>query len=173
MRWAYGVAHRMLTHMNPSVLRVILALLVILHAHSSPARAQLSNDGRRRILSEKYTILTRVSQIPEAVRRSFRAMTKTEGVLFAEPGEEFQVTDVIMNKDLPARRLIFAGEASGFCFIHYERGGIAHSYHLVVFRISKGEATFDSAARCDGAFKDLIEMRRAIEANRLHPRGWF
>jgi hypothetical protein len=58
----------------------------------------------------------------------------------AEPGAEFQVTDVIVKPNLPIRRLILSRCSSDHCVVYYERGGIAHTFSVVLFRIDKGGA---------------------------------
>jgi hypothetical protein len=55
------------------------------------------------------------------------------------PGKRFEATDVIPDPNLPTRRLIFAGVAQDRAFIHYEDGGIAHSYVVELFRLEPSE----------------------------------
>ena len=137
--------------------------------------AQVSTGRPQHILTDQFTILTSVSTIPDRVLDRFRQLTKNDGVLLAEPGAYFQVTDVIVNSELPGRRLIFAGASKEYCFIHYEMGGIAHTYFVILFRLAGDGATFEWGARSDHAFRDLGELRKAIAEKRLseNPRGWW
>src|SRR5262245_33597568 len=52
----------------------------------------------------------------------------------AEPGNKWEATDYITNAKLPRRRLIWAASDGDYCVVHYERGGIAHSYHVLIAR---------------------------------------
>jgi hypothetical protein len=163
-------------HMRLSSLPKALALIAVLHAALPCAtRAQLSSADRQHILTDNFTIIMRVSAIPEHVLKRLKEMTKSEGVLFAEPGADYQVTDAILNTDLPGRRLLFAGVSKEYCFIHYEKGGIAHTYYVILFRISNDGATFEWGARSHHEFNDLGELKKAIAANRLseNPGGWW
>jgi len=58
----------------------------------------------------------------------------------ANPGEKWQATDYILEGNLPWRRLIFAGTSERYVLLYYERGGIAISFHLVLFQIDGDEA---------------------------------
>ncbi len=53
----------------------------------------------------------------------------------ANPGQNYQVGDVIFDASLPPRRLIFAGTSEDKWFLHYERGGRGVARYVVVFKI--------------------------------------
>ena len=53
-----------------------------------------------------------------------------KGWKMAEPGGAFSATDVPV-PNAPGRRMIFAACDTDLCLIHYERGGIAHSYEIL------------------------------------------
>ena len=57
------------------------------------------------------------------------------GWQMAEPGGAFYASDAVI-PGLPGRRLIFAACTSDLCVIHYERGGVAHFYEILVLRLS-------------------------------------
>jgi hypothetical protein len=54
----------------------------------------------------------------------------------ADPGQKWNATDSIIDSTLPGKRLIWAGIGNGYCVVHYERGGIAHTYHIVVAKLT-------------------------------------
>jgi len=58
---------------------------------------------------------------------------------FAEPGQKWEVTDVITDDKLPTRRLIWAVTDGDYYVVHYERGGYAHSFHFLVAKLKAGE----------------------------------
>ena len=55
----------------------------------------------------------------------------------AEPGEPFNVTDVV-HANLPMHRLKFGGASSDMWFVYYEHGGIGFHYHLVIYQSEDG-----------------------------------
>jgi hypothetical protein len=57
----------------------------------------------------------------------------------AEPGQKWEATDVISDRPLPRKRLIWAAVADEYYVVHYERGGIGHSFHFLVATLAKGE----------------------------------
>src|SRR6266581_6316264 len=55
----------------------------------------------------------------------------------AEPGQNWNATCVITDPTLPGKRLIW-GAVGGECYVvHYERGGIAHSFHILVAKLTQ------------------------------------
>jgi hypothetical protein len=57
----------------------------------------------------------------------------------AEPGQKWEVTDVISEPSLPRKRLIWAAVADEYYVVHYERGGYSHSFHILVATLKKGD----------------------------------
>ena len=58
----------------------------------------------------------------------------------AEPGQKWNATDAIMDPTLPGKRLIWAAVGGEYYVVHYERGGIAHTFHVLVAKLAKNEA---------------------------------
>jgi hypothetical protein len=58
----------------------------------------------------------------------------------AEPGAEWQSTDVIYKPGLPRRRLGKVALSKSFCILFYELGGIGWSYHVAAFRLTQDGA---------------------------------
>ena len=125
----------------------------------SPGKqAKLSKVQKEHLLDGEYRIVRRVAEIPAAVRSAFAGADFE----MANPGEPFQVTDVVMEK-LPWRRLVFAGCARSRCFLHYEKGGYAHGYYVVVFDLSRtDDATFYWGGALFNAASDILELRSMI-----------
>ncbi|HJW37592.1 MAG TPA: hypothetical protein VJ420_03110 [Candidatus Udaeobacter sp.] len=46
----------------------------------------------------------------------------------AEPGQKWNATDAIVDPTLPGKRLIWAAVGGEYYVVHYERGGIAHTF---------------------------------------------
>ena len=74
-----------------------------------------------------------VAALPETVRSRI-------GREMANPGEEFNVTDVI-NSHLPMQRLVFAGASGSYYLVHYEVGGRGLHYVTALFEVSGQKAT--------------------------------
>src|SRR5260370_3153799 len=76
-----------------------------------------------------------LSKIPRPVLRVFTEVGGSRPVM-ANPGKRFEATDFIVDSSIPRKRLIFAGVSGDRCFVHYEQGGIAHSYLLALFTVT-------------------------------------
>ena len=53
----------------------------------------------------------------------------------ADPGQKWNATDSIIDPTLPAKRLIWAPVGGEYYVVHFERGGIAHTYHILVAKL--------------------------------------
>lgn len=120
------------------LIRCALALAALLFA-ASPARAggACSPDFvLEQLRVGRLGRIDRVADLPKEVLAEFqRTIAKHDPPLLAEPGEEFQATDVVdpAKPPLLARRLIFAGFSKTLFVLYYERGGIAHTRHAFVY----------------------------------------
>lgn len=82
-----------------------------------------------------FLIIKDVKNLPPAVLRAFTEQNGSRLVM-ANPGKKFRATDVVIDPTLPYRRLIFAGLSDDRCFVHYEQGGLAHSYVVALFQVT-------------------------------------
>ena len=116
----------------------------------------------RQFLSGNFVMIDRVQSLPQTVRNAF---TEVGGIrsTMANPGERFEATDVILTPGTPRRRLIFAGVYGDRCFVHYEHGGIAHSYEVEFFKLLPTNS-MEPVWRGDyGQASDLNNLRERLE----------
>ena len=86
-----------------------------------------------RLGTASFTRIDKVGGFDEPVLAEFaRAFGTSKTRPLADPGEDFQATDVVGEDSLPWRRLVFGGHAGSITFIYYEKGGIALSHQLFV-----------------------------------------
>ena len=86
-------------------------------------------------LEGEFTVVRDVRALPSPVLTAF---TEVGGQrpLMANPGKKFEAGDVITDASIPRKRLLFAGVSNAKCLVHYEQGGIGHSYVLALFRLT-------------------------------------
>jgi hypothetical protein len=80
----------------------------------------------------------------------------------ADPGAPFQSTDVIVTRGLPGRRLVAAFASDNYWIMHYEAGGIAHTYHVAVFAVEGKHARFVWHARVQRKLSGIDDLRHVI-----------
>jgi hypothetical protein len=138
---------------------------------AAPAAADVQHldaGVRHAILTERFAVVRRVASIPHAVMAEASAARgpeyATPPIEFAEPGAPFQSTDVIMTPRLPGRRLIVAWSSPDWYVLHYEVGGVAHTYHVAAFSLRNGHARFVWHAQLRGALANLDALRRLIRS---------
>jgi hypothetical protein len=87
----------------------------------------------------------------------------------AEPGQKWNATCVITDPSLPGKRLIWAAVGGEYYVVHYERGGIAHSFHILVGKLTKNDGQPKVVWRAVGAsFKDYAAFLNALRSGKLH-----
>jgi hypothetical protein len=89
----------------------------------------------------------------------------------AEPGGKWNATDVVMDTTLPGKRLIWAAVGGDYCVVHYERGGIAHTFHILVAKLAKNDTKPKSVWKAiGGPFKDYAAFLDALRTGKLDDR---
>jgi hypothetical protein len=86
----------------------------------------------------------------------------------AEPRAEFQATDVLLKPNLPIRRLVAAGCSNDFyCLVYYERGGIAHTWHVALFHWTPDETRFEWGGAAPGGLATIDAVRKAVLSGQI------
>jgi hypothetical protein len=89
----------------------------------------------------------------------------------AEPGQKWNATDVITDPTLPGKRLIWGAVGGEYYVVHYERGGIAHSFHILVAKLTQDNAKPKAVWRAiGGPFKDYAAFLDALRSGKLDDR---
>jgi hypothetical protein len=89
----------------------------------------------------------------------------------AEPGQKWEETDVVTDDKLPTKRLIWAVTDGEYYVAHYESGGYAHSFHILVAKLKAGESKPSFVWHgAGGKLKDFKAFLDALAANKLDDR---
>lgn len=89
----------------------------------------------------------------------------------AEPGQNWNATDSITDPTLPGKRLIWAAVGYEYYVVHYERGGIAHTFHILVAKLPKDDAKPKVLWRAiGGPFKNYAAFLDALRKGKLDDR---
>lgn len=89
----------------------------------------------------------------------------------AGPGQEWNATDAIIDPTLPGKRLIWAAVGGGYYIVHYERGGIAHTFQVLVATFANNDAKPKVVWRAmGGPFKDYAAFVDALRSGKLDDR---
>jgi hypothetical protein len=134
-------------------------------ATANPSGGVLSAEDRKILNdSSRFHEIHSTGDLPSAI-------VTLCGDKLAEPGEKWNATDAITDPNLPAKRLIWAAIGAGFYVVHYERGGIAHTYHVLVAKLANGEAKPKVVwTAVGGPFKDYAAFLDALRSGKLDDR---
>ena len=89
----------------------------------------------------------------------------------ADPGQKWNATDVIMDPTLPGKRLIWAAVDGEYYVAHYERGGVAHTFHVLVATLIRNNAKPKVIWRgVGGPLKDYAAFLIALRNGKLDDR---
>ena len=122
----------------------------------------LSPALRAHIEKEPLGIVTSIRGLPLGVRDELQTLFGTPSLSIAEPGTPFQVTDVVINPNLPSRRLVAAGCSTDHCLVYYERGGIAHTWQAALFHWTPAATRFEWGGSAPAGLKTIEDVRNAI-----------
>jgi hypothetical protein len=123
---------------------------------------ELSASLRAHLKDEKFGIVTSIRGLPLGVRDALQTLFGTQTLDIAEPGAEFQATDVIVTAKLPIRRLVAAGCSTDHCLVYYERGGIAHTWQVALFHWTPEATRFEWGGAAPGGMASVDNIRNAI-----------
>ena len=124
--------------------------------------AALSEALRAHVKAEQFQIVTSVRGLPLGVRDGLQTLFGSQTLDIAEPEAEFQVTDVRSNPALPIRRLVAAGCSTDHCLVYYERGGIAHTWQVALFRWTPDETRLEFGGVSPGGLATIEDVRDAV-----------
>jgi hypothetical protein len=160
---------RRVSHGVGVLITLSLAACIELPAQSEP-KSSLSKVDRDNVFKHDFSVVKDTEAIPANVKQSFAEITREPSFALANPGQDYQATDVVNPKkpQLPWRRLIFAGRSGDKWFIHYERGGIGHYYAIVLLSAEVGNRPqfLWGGVGFSGA-QNLTELRALVAAERF------
>jgi hypothetical protein len=123
----------------------------------------LSPALRAHVMEERLQIVTSVRGLPLGVRDGLQTLFGTQSLDIAEPGDEFQVNNVVVvNRKLPIRRLVAAGCSLDHCLVYYERGGNAHTWQVALFHWRPEATRFEWGGTAPPGLKTVEEVRSAV-----------
>jgi hypothetical protein len=138
------------------------------------------------VSSVSFTEVTKLSpevraalQVPSTFREvhsikdlptSVVALCADQNGKLANPGMKWEATDFIRDSTLPRKRLIWAVTNNHYYVVHYERGGIVHSFHYLIAIVGKDTAKSVWRGVGDKQIKNFAEFTVALKAGQLDDR---
>ena len=128
---------------------------------------KLPAEARRALQdSSRFHEVHSTGDLPAAIV----ALCADDGRL-AEPGQKWNATDAITDPTLPGKRLIWAAVDGEYYVVHYERGGIAHTFHVLVATLTKNNTKPKVIWRgVGGPLKDYAAFLIALRNGKLDDR---
>ena len=129
---------------------------------------KLSTEDRKALLdSSRFHEVDSTKDLPPAVV----ALCAGDKGKLADPGQNWNATDAVTDPTLPWKRLIWAAIGGDYYVLHYERGGIDHSFHILVAKLPKNDAKPTVVWRALAhPFKDYAVFLNALQAGKLDDR---
>jgi hypothetical protein len=132
----------------------------------------LSGALRAHVRDERFQIVTSIRGLPLGVRDGLQTLFGSGTLDIAEPGAEFQVTNVVVNPKRPIRRLVAAGCSTDHCLVYYERGAIDHTWHVALFHWTPASTRFEGGGHAPGGLATIDDVRSAFLAGGIKARFW-
>jgi hypothetical protein len=129
---------------------------------------QLSPAEKQHILDGPFRAVMTIEDMPAHVKQAFAKITGESSFALANPGQKYQVTDVVVDRGLPRRRLVFAGVRGDEWFVHYELGGIGHSYCVLLFKVDpQNRVQFVWGGAGSHGARNLDQLRKMVAAGQF------
>ena len=132
----------------------------------APNAGALSGALRAHVQNERFQVVTSIRGLPIGVRDGLQMLFGSQALDIAldiaEPGARFQVADELVNPRLPIRRLVAAECSVDHCLVYYERGGIAHTWHVALFHWTPAATRFEWGGIAPGGLATIGDVRNAI-----------
>ena len=127
----------------------------------------LSEELRTHLQDEPFQIVASIRGLPLGVRNGLETLFGGGSLDIAEPGADFQATDVVVDPKLPTRRLVAAGCSHDHCLVYYERGGASHTWHVALFHWTPAATRFEWGCLAPGGLSTIQDVRKAILSGRV------
>jgi hypothetical protein len=135
---------------------------VVLAGNQAAPAATLSPAQRTVVQKERFAIVTSIRGLPLGVRSALQTLFGSDALDIAEPGAEFQVSEVNATSNLPMRRLVAAGCSYEYCLVYYERGGKVRTFRVALFHWTPDATRFEWGGTAPGGLKTIEGVRRAV-----------
>lgn len=150
---------------SANILVVVVLLFVTFHDACLGSSTKLPPE-QRKVLdnSSRFGMIHTALKLPASVV----ALCVDENGRLAEPGAKWQPTDYITDSSLPGQRLIWAATDGEYYVVHYERGGYARSFHIMVVVLGDGQQRVRTVWRSVGnKLKDYNAFVAALRGGEL------
>ena len=111
-------------------------------------------------------VLYSVRAIPASVRSACATIISDRKFWVADPGQPYN-EGCDADDRIPDRRLIWAARLPDRVVVHYESGGYAHSFHIIVVDFPSSPPRIAWKAAAD-EYKDYGAFVRALKRNQLY-----
>lgn len=137
-------------------------------ATANPSGGGLPAEDRKALLnSSRFHEIHSTKDLPPAVV----ALCADDKGKIADPGQNWNATDAVTDPTLPWKRLIWAAVGDDYYVVHYERGGIDHSFHILVAKLAKNNAKPKGVWHAVGRqLKDYAAFLEALRSGKLDDR---
>jgi hypothetical protein len=123
---------------------------------------QLSGELRAHVKDDRFQVVSSLRGLPLGVRLELQTLFGTQTLDIAEPGADFQASEVIVKPDLPIRRLAVAGCSYEHCLVYYERGGNARTWRVALFHWRPEATRLEWGGVAPGGLMTIDDVRRVI-----------
>ena len=128
----------------------------------TPAANALPGPLRAHVNEDRFGVVTSIRGLPLGVRVELQTLFRSSVLDIAEPGAAFRATDVILEPNLPTRRLVMAACSIDHCLVYYERGGIAHTWQITLFHWTPDATRFEWGGIAPGGLRTIDDLRKAV-----------
>ena len=156
----------------PNLLCVIaISVWPVVACGQTSAANDLPGPLRVHLNEDRFQLVSSLRGLPLGVREELPALFGGSSLDIAEPGAAFRATDVISDPNQSTRRLVMGACSSDHCLVYYERGGVAHTWHVALFHWTPAATRFEWGGLAPGGLKTIDELRKAALSGAVKASG--
>ena len=149
----------------------VTLLLAVVAGRQAATPVTLSAELRDHVKNDRFGIVTSIRGLPLGVRDGLKTLFRSKTLDIAEPGAEFQLTDVVIDPDVPIRRMVAAACTIEYCLVYFERGGGTHTWHVALFHWTPDATRFEWGGPAPGGLATIDAVRNAVVSGAIKGPG--
>ena len=121
--------------------RLLVGIFALASLPSAIAQGSMPVEISGILDAKPKVYVTKFAKLPRSVVDALSTVTIGRDEPMADAGEPWNPSDVITRPILPMQRLIWAVAGDGYVVVHYEQGGYAHRFEVVVISPPRDDGT--------------------------------
>lgn len=151
------------------ILLFLLLFILSCQSKSTKRHIPLITEGYiepKDSLPEIWIEYSTKDSIPKSLIKKLDSLGE-ENFKIVNPKDNFQATDLVINKNLPWRQLRFLGKSGKFWIMTYKHGGVGLHYHFIVCEIVNNDIKMFRTGVSTSNLETISQIKEALSNQKI------